>query len=705
MESNGDARGFPKDNLNLEPRTKGSVVQREKMTYGSITSHSVLSEGAKLLWKHVEHRLCCFCHQPEEVAVGVGRLLYIGGSDSATIGVGKWSHSGCLYWCCPGSETFLDQKEVLNTIEKSEDKKCLLCRKPNANLMCCVGNCRHAYHWPCVAQALFESSTVDSSPKIVRPRKVETAVSSELKKLQKIHLECTKKQLRCAQHVAGSVASGGKPQLPSFAECEYISQARITLSHPQSVPLYVSSLPTESPGQLLTQIPPYDPVCLVAGGAALTHIGRIPYEDPQFLIEQRNPPLLIPVGFTVLRRFWSYKNTGELTYITISRLISTKPNLSSSQSTNSSSTSISTSCEDALTNGKQLNAEEDLYEEKDHFHQNAGIVVEGEETPDDVVIDQFKVDKQAAKHIRWTVKVHDDPDGDFDVKSINDIMPILLGRFENPYPIAVNHHYLSRPESLVLLHHPVVLRFVENLPHAAQCTSYPFRYVDRITISKTRDSEKALRRGSSRTDPISGSHVSTRHGESATGLLALTPGSPGKKSTPLLHVHAHPPASTPPSGNTSIPSSLASSPNVATRTSNGPSRDPEPSSHVQYLKMKEMEKQHVFIRPSRIQGVGLFAGRTFSIHDMVIEYLGEVVGQKVADTREVVNDREGIGTYFFAIEHDRILDATRKGNAARFINHSCEPNCYARIIAPLDGVKRVVIFASRRIDINEELYV
>jgi SET domain-containing protein len=56
----------------------------------------------------------------------------------------------------------------------------------------------------------------------------------------------------------------------------------------------------------------------------------------------------------------------------------------------------------------------------------------------------------------------------------------------------------------------------------------------------------------------------------------------------------------------------------------------------------------------------------------------------------------------FRIDDDEVIDATMSGNAARFINHSCEPNCFSRVIA-IDGAKKIVIFASRDIMQGEEM--
>lgn len=56
----------------------------------------------------------------------------------------------------------------------------------------------------------------------------------------------------------------------------------------------------------------------------------------------------------------------------------------------------------------------------------------------------------------------------------------------------------------------------------------------------------------------------------------------------------------------------------------------------------------------------------------------------------------------FRIDDYEVVDATIHGNAARFINHSCEPNCYSRVVN-VDGQKHIVIFATRKIYKGEEL--
>lgn len=57
---------------------------------------------------------------------------------------------------------------------------------------------------------------------------------------------------------------------------------------------------------------------------------------------------------------------------------------------------------------------------------------------------------------------------------------------------------------------------------------------------------------------------------------------------------------------------------------------------------------------------------------MVIEYAGELIRSTLTDKRERYYDGRGIGCYMFKIDDNLVVDATMRGNAARFINHACE---------------------------------
>lgn len=76
---------------------------------------------------------------------------------------------------------------------------------------------------------------------------------------------------------------------------------------------------------------------------------------------------------------------------------------------------------------------------------------------------------------------------------------------------------------------------------------------------------------------------------------------------------------------------------------------------------------------SAIHDWGLFAMEDIGADEMVIEYVGQVVRPNLSDVREKRYERQGIGSsYLFRIDLDYVVDATKCGNLARFINHSCD---------------------------------
>lgn len=134
------------------------------------------------------------------------------------------------------------------------------------------------------------------------------------------------------------------------------------------------------------------------------------------------------------------------------------------------------------------------------------------------------------------------------------------------------------------------------------------------------------------------------------------------------------------------------------------------SSNVDYLslgaKYKAMKRlpleESVIVRRSPIHGWGLFALHDIEAGEMVIEYVGEAIRQKIADIRETEYNKSGTtnvmggGCYLFRISQNVIDDATRRGSIARFINHSCQPNSSSAIIN-VDGQGHIIIYAKTKI--------
>ncbi|GFG33740.1 hypothetical protein Cfor_05481 [Coptotermes formosanus] len=123
---------------------------------------------------------------------------------------------------------------------------------------------------------------------------------------------------------------------------------------------------------------------------------------------------------------------------------------------------------------------------------------------------------------------------------------------------------------------------------------------------------------------------------------------------------------------------------------------------MRFRHLKETSKEAVGVYRSNIHGRGLFCLRDIEAGEMVIEYAGEVIRSMLTDKREKYYETKDIGCYMFRIDDQLVVDATMRGNAARFINHSCEPNCYSRVVDIL-GKKHILIFALRRIPQGEEL--
>ena len=104
------------------------------------------------------------------------------------------------------------------------------------------------------------------------------------------------------------------------------------------------------------------------------------------------------------------------------------------------------------------------------------------------------------------------------------------------------------------------------------------------------------------------------------------------------------------------------------------------------------------MRRSDVHGNGVFAVQDLAEGETLIEYKGEVINWKEALRRHPHDPAQPNHTFYFHIDDGCVIDGNVKGNDARWINHSCEPNCEADEV---DG--RVYIKALRNIAAGEEL--
>jgi uncharacterized protein len=117
-----------------------------------------------------------------------------------------------------------------------------------------------------------------------------------------------------------------------------------------------------------------------------------------------------------------------------------------------------------------------------------------------------------------------------------------------------------------------------------------------------------------------------------------------------------------------------------------------------------MSRRYV-ARRSPIHGNGVFATAPIAKGEEIIQYKGTLMSDAEADTMYGDGGESG-HTFLFTLNEQYIIDANRKGNTARWINHSCDPNCRAVVEESASGdprKDRVVIEALRNIKPGEEL--
>ncbi len=108
--------------------------------------------------------------------------------------------------------------------------------------------------------------------------------------------------------------------------------------------------------------------------------------------------------------------------------------------------------------------------------------------------------------------------------------------------------------------------------------------------------------------------------------------------------------------------------------------------------LRAMKKTDHLVVKRGTHGLGLFTTAPIAKGARIIEYTGEKI------TAEVANERGG--QYLFEINDIYTVDGRGRENTARYINHSCRPNCYPEID---ENEEHIYIYAKRAIKPGEEL--
>jgi SET domain-containing protein len=105
------------------------------------------------------------------------------------------------------------------------------------------------------------------------------------------------------------------------------------------------------------------------------------------------------------------------------------------------------------------------------------------------------------------------------------------------------------------------------------------------------------------------------------------------------------------------------------------------------------------VRRSGVHGRGVYAVAPLAAGERLVEYKGERISDEEAERRHPADPANPTHTFYFSLSEGGVIDANFGGNSARWINHSCAPNCEANEV---DG--RVYIHALRDIEPGEELF-
>jgi uncharacterized protein len=110
-----------------------------------------------------------------------------------------------------------------------------------------------------------------------------------------------------------------------------------------------------------------------------------------------------------------------------------------------------------------------------------------------------------------------------------------------------------------------------------------------------------------------------------------------------------------------------------------------------------MQQRRITARRSPVHGTGVFALQPIAAGERLFEYKGEVTSWRRAAARQ---RSEAGHTFVFGLSDGRVIDGSRGGNSARFLNHACAPNCEA-----IEAGHRVFIHALIAIQPGDELSI
>ena len=495
-------------------------------------------------------RECLFCGiRGDGPADGPGRLL--------NYDVNKWVHLNCALWSEDVYETVSGALVNVDTaLKNGANLTCKICEKPGATVKCFKVRCTNYYHVGCAAKdrAMFYKN----------------------------------KSVFCNQHIPKSEKD----------------QELTTLAVYRRV--YIDRDENRQVAKVMTQ--GIDQHTLRVGSLTFLSLGQI---LPHQLHNFHNTDYIYPIGYKILRHYWSMTEVNKrTTYVCSISEVDNKP----------------------------------------EFKVSTTVMEDGNEVEKEFV---GSSPKEAWRKI---------------LSSIEKLR--RKKEMVNIFP-----RYLSG-EDLFGLTEPNIVKVLESLPGIESCTDYNFKYGRNpllelpLAVNPT---------GCARSEPSMRTNAKRVHNFQRTTGTSTKSGSGNHRAAKEMT-------------NTLI----------GLETTGPYSKNFVQSKSSQYRKMKQEWRQNVVLARSKIQGLGLYAARDLEKHQMIIEYIGEVIRSDLTDIREKKYEAQNRGIYMFRLDDDRVLDATMCGGMARYINHSCDPSCVTETVE-VDRDNHIIIFANRRISRGEEL--
>jgi len=124
-----------------------------------------------------------------------------------------------------------------------------------------------------------------------------------------------------------------------------------------------------------------------------------------------------------------------------------------------------------------------------------------------------------------------------------------------------------------------------------------------------------------------------------------------------------------------------------------------PKKSVAAPKPRKTAADRVEVRKSGVHGRGVYATAPMRKGARIIEYTGKHLPWDEAMELPARDPKDPYHTFFFSLDNGDVIDAGSGGNNARWINHSCDPNCETN-----EEEDRIFVYALRSIRAGEELF-